>query len=388
MTLWLRWMRALLVAIPALLTLFGVNTGEHAPYVAYALLSLLVLRAAERWPSRRRPLLLLELGLFAWFGYRFPHGVLYLLPFSTLIAAYAGRPGLREAVAWTLIGGMVPLDFLHEHRPELLAPVALLWTAWSGVLYAGSQHDSRRERTEQLYDELAASHEQLELARRRLADYAAQIEEYTRLAERNRIAADIHDDLGHRLIRVKMMSEAALQLIGADPERAGRLVEQMRDQLQDGMEQMRQTVRRLASPEADDARRYALDRLVREAGESMGIDVRFEIAGIPRPLYPSAEWILYQNAQEAITNAVRHGAASVVDVCLQYRPDGVAMIVSNDGKVPDGAVSRGLGLKGMAERVRMAGGSLAVSSEGRFSVTTFLPYAKPINAPKTEQPGG
>lgn len=84
--------------------------------------------------------------------------------------------------------------------------------------------------------------------------------------------------------------------------------------------------------------------------------------------------MLYRNAQEAITNAVRHGGATAVSVELRYGRDEMVMSVSNNGSLPAGELRRGIGLSGMAERVAMLGGNLRVERDGAFRVISDLPY--------------
>jgi signal transduction histidine kinase len=207
-----------------------------------------------------------------------------------------------------------------------------------------------------------------------MLDYAMQVEDYAQAEERGRIAKEIHDDLGHRLIRLKMMMEAVLQLLDREPDRARAMLEQIRGQLEESMDNMRRTVRKLKPPEVGGARTYALDRLIEEAGRDLRIGIQFQVTGRPAPLYPSVEYVLYRNVQEAITNAVRHGGATAVEVELDFRTDAVVMSVANDGALPQSDVRYGLGMRGMQERIELLGGRLLIGSKGRFSVTTILPF--------------
>lgn len=299
--------------------------------------------------------------------------MLFLLLFSTLIAAF--RSPVSKTVRQLLVaaGAAALAAGLHDRELDLIAAIICLWAVTAALLQAMNLFESKHHRVEDLYDALSQSHEELEAARRRLLDYAAQVERHAQAEERSRIARDIHDDLGHRLIRVKMMSEAVLHLFDAHSERARDIVRQMRDQLQDSMELMRRTVRRLEGGSGSEARRYALDRLVAGASADMGIAVSFDIHGMPRPLYPSLELILFKNAQEAITNAVRHGQASAVKVDLAFAADSVSLTVSNNGTLPREPVEWGLGMRGMKERIALLGGKLDWSCVGVFAITTTLP---------------
>jgi len=364
--------RTLLVALPSIISIVHVEAAYYALYTASALLALLLTKAGSMFPKYRNLLLTLELVGFSWFSYSYG-GVLFLLLFSTIIASFRFRPTQMASTAWTIAGLAALLAGLHGRDPEIIFAVAVLWVTTAAILYASNEYEDKHHQIEDLYGALAASHVELDSARQRMQDYALQVEYQAQIEERNRIAKDIHDDLGHRLIRVKMMSEAALHLFDADTARARSTVEQMRDQLQDSMELMRRTVRRLAADGEKDVRQYALDRLVEESAASLGIPVSFLVTGHPRPLYPSMELILFKNAQEAITNAVRHGEATSVAVTLDFVSSYVALTVSNNGSLPDEPIEAGLGMKGMRERIALIGGQMAWQKSDQFSITTTLP---------------
>lgn len=372
MNIMLHRIRSLLVAIPAIITVQTIRTESYAEYTICVLLALLIIKAGVLFPRYAKLLLIVELIGFGWLAHSY-EGIIFLLPFSTLIGVFGKRPNIQACFVWTIGGAAVLVSALHSHDVDITAAVLLLWAVTAFVLYTANQYEDKQHNIEDLYDSLAQSHEELDAARRRMLEYTSQIEIYAQTEERNRIAKDIHDDLGHRLIRVKMMSEAAIQLFDSDTNRARTVVEQIRDQLQDSMERMRRTVRRLSAPDEGDHRRYALDRLVAESGEALGIDVSFEVHGIPRPLYPSMEFILFKNAQEAITNAVRHGEATAVAAVLNFRKDSIALTISNNGVVPDRPIEPGLGMRGMRERIALIGGKLEWQTADRFSMTTIMP---------------
>jgi len=374
MTLLMRWLRHLFIIIPAVATLLLRPLEMSAsPFVICILLALLAARMSEHFPRFTLPIAICELIGYGAMSYEWG-GFLHLLPYSTLIAVFSLTLPPSALILWTAGGLAIQITSMDNRALELKLSDGLLWLLLAAVLIAARQLADRRNRTEQLYDKLANQHEELEATRRRMLDYAAQIELYAQTEERNRIAKDIHDDLGHQLIRVKMMAEAALHLFDADVGRARHTVEQIRDQLQISMERMRHTVRKLSASEAD-SRIYSLEKLVKEASSSLGINVFLSFAGEPRTLYPSLEYVLYRNAQEAITNAVRHGAATEVAIVIDYRKDGTALIVSNDGQIPEGPLTNGIGMRGMIERAALVGGLIDYEwQEGsRFSVTTWLP---------------
>lgn len=372
MNILLNRIRTLLVAVPSVLSIANVAPSHYAIYTVCVLLALLLIRSGSIFPKYRNLSLLAELICFSWLAHSYG-GVLFLLLFSTLIASCRNRPERAASIIWSLAGFVALLSALQDSQQALMLSASLLWITTSAILYAANEYENKQLQIEDLYEALSASHAELDAARRRMHDYAQQVEQQAQIEERNRIAKDIHDDLGHRLIRVKMMSEAALHLFDADADRARLTVEQIRDQLQDSMELMRRTVRRIASDQEKDVRRYALDRLVEESAAAMGIAVSFRVTGHARPIYPSMELILFKNAQEAITNAVRHGRASSVTVDLAFDAAHVALTIANDGIIPNEPIEAGLGMKGMRERIALVGGQIEWERGSRFSITTTLP---------------
>ncbi|MCQ6558194.1 sensor histidine kinase [Paenibacillus mendelii] len=372
MSLLLIWIRHLLLIVPALGTLLTGHVEAQGWFTLQVLIGLLLIRISEIHIPVRRFILPIELIWLSYLAYT-EEGLMFLALYSSLIAIFIYSRKRQLLVMFVLLVGLAQNTVILHRDAELIWMANLIWLTISALLLAYERIAVKQHYAESLYDALARSHEDLEQTRRRMIDYAAQVERFAQAEERNRIAKDIHDDLGHRLIRQKMMMEAALQLLDKQPDKAHAMLGQIRDQMEDSMERMRRTVRRLSPVSDDTSRKYALDRLIEESGRELGIEVTFTIAGQPYPLYPSIEYVLYRNSQEAITNAVRHGGARRVDIILEYRPSDLRLSVANDGLVPDGPIVQGIGFRGMNERIMLVGGQLDVATKPHFTVTTIVP---------------
>ncbi|WP_198402146.1 sensor histidine kinase [Paenibacillus crassostreae] len=237
-----------------------------------------------------------------------------------------------------------------------------------------------RNKTIHLYDELRKKHYELDETRKRLVEFSHQVEAAAQSKERERISRQLHDDIGHRLIRVKMMMEAAIQIIPTDFPRGYEIMLQVRDQVSGSMDDMRNTVKRMR-PTTSLKDEYAIDRLLENIGRETGIHTKLMIEGTPIPLYPSIQIVLYKNVQEALTNAIRHGEATSVEVFIQYGNDELCMFVSNNGPIegiPDpNSRQLGMGLSGMEERTQLIGGTVDIQWEYPYTVVTRLPvYAR------------
>lgn len=227
------------------------------------------------------------------------------------------------------------------------------------------------------YDDLRKKHYELDETRNRLLLFTKQVEGAAQAEERNRISRQLHDDVGHRLIRAKMMMEAALQIIPKDQDKGMTMLLQIRDQLTSGLDEMRAAVRRMKLPE-EVSGIHALGRMLEEVGRETGLRTNLTVEGNPYALYPSQELILYKNAREAVTNALKHGHPESVNIVISYKDREVCMAVSNDGALPETMPSetKGLGLTGMKERCALAGGQLDISLSPFFTITTRLPVVR------------
>jgi two-component system NarL family sensor kinase len=372
MRLLLAWLQHLLIVLPAIATLYVSSIPSPGVYVGYILLALLILRLTVLAPATAYFLLPIQIIGYGWLCNVYG-GLLFFLIYSGLVSAFLYFRKPVEIVVMVILSIVTLNSVVMDNGTLTLWVVNLVWLALTLLLTELYTVNRKQGRFERLYDSLLESHDLLEQERARTLEYARKVEDYAQVEERSRIATELHDDLGHRLIRVKMMTEAVLQLMEHDPLQAKHMLEQVRGQMEESMNNMRYTVRKLQPPDVQNVRRYALPRLIEDAGRDLQIAVSFEITGRPLPLYPSVEYVLYRNAQEAITNAVRHGSATAVEIELYFATDTVTMNITNNGKLPQD-VSYGMGLRGMQERLTMLGGQLSVSVERGFVISTVVPY--------------
>jgi len=200
------------------------------------------------------------------------------------------------------------------------------------------------------------------------------------LAERSRVARDMHDVLAHSLSALALQLEGARLLArdrGADPE-VVEAVERAHHLAAGGLAEARQAIGALRGEELPGPERLAA---LAEAFEEHS-DARCEltITGEPRELASEARLALYRTAQEALTNVRRHSAAERVEIALRYSTDGTTLVVQDFGPGAPVAVGPpatgggGYGLTGMRERAELLGGRLSAepTADG-FRVELWLP---------------
>jgi signal transduction histidine kinase len=211
------------------------------------------------------------------------------------------------------------------------------------------------QREQQLRRDLAEAHEQLR-------DHAAQAERLATAQERNRVARDIHDGLGHSLTVVQMQVKAARAVLHTDPAKADDVLGKAQQQSEEALGAVRRSVRALREPRAAGPLPDALRALADEASAA-GVPTRFDVSGTERPIPDEAREALYRAAQEGLTNVRKHAGADRADLLLDYGDEAVRVEVRDDG-VGTAADARapGFGLVGLRERAALVGGRLHVES--------------------------
>jgi len=186
--------------------------------------------------------------------------------------------------------------------------------------------------------------------------YAGQVERLATVAERNRLARDLHDSLGHHLTAASVQLEKAEAYLHRDEAVSAQAMSDARASVRYALADVRHSVGSLRGGVF--SLRAALAELVR-SDPSVGLRIDGDEHG-----YSSASLLaLYRVAQEALTNARRHAAASRVTMTLELGRVAGRLEVNDDGRgfEPDG-VSGGYGLRGMVERLALVGGGAEVSS--------------------------
>lgn len=259
----------------------------------------------------------------------------------------------------------------HQHAltpAAILGPVIGATVAAAAVLgYQALYRESEQRRG--LIEQLTAARGELATAER-----AAGV-----LAERERLAQEIHDTLAQGLASIQLLLHAAERALPGQPQTAAQHVRHARATAQDNLAEARRFVRALIPPGLDDGSLpAALDRLCQAVAERSGLAVEFQVSGDPAAVPTQREVALLRIAQSALANTVAHAQARNAAVTLTYQQDDVTMEVVDDGKGFDpglqqngshpagagrpGAGDGGFGLAAMRARTQALGGRLSVES--------------------------
>jgi two-component system, NarL family, sensor histidine kinase DesK len=258
--------------------------------------------------------------------------------FVVYASAFAGRvtPPRR---AMSIIAGMIALAGIEAWALSLTPSFWITAAVFSLVVGGVNVHFSELGRTGA-----------------RLRESQAQVQQLVRIAERERIARDLHDLLGHTLTVIALKAELAGKLLAISPERAAAEIREVERVTRDALREVRSAVAGYRSEglPAELARaRLALDT----AG------VRPEYFTLPVTLPADAEAALALAVREAVTNVIRHAGAATCRITLERRGDAVVLEVADDGR--GGAREEGgtgTGLRAMRERLSGLGGQLDIQS--------------------------
>jgi len=208
--------------------------------------------------------------------------------------------------------------------------------------------------------------------------YVAEREFNAVLAERSRIAREIHDTLAQGYVGVSVQLEVLAELLRQRKmEDAGKQLDQTRDYVRHGLADARQSIWALRTQDANETTLPVKLRRMAEAAGGDGLTSRFSLFGAYRPLPVETEREVARVAQEAIQNVKKHAGANELSVQLEYGPEAVALEIRDDGRGgalgPTTESSQGhFGLTGMRERAAAIGATLEVSSAPGAGTTIRL----------------
>ncbi|MBN1261827.1 MAG: sensor histidine kinase [Anaerolineae bacterium] len=267
------------------------------------------------------------------------------------------QPGVVLIGVLTVLESLVATGVQGNLRAALSVGASTL----AGVVFVAvftnvaQREELARKEVERLAAQLAAAND-------RLRAHAVQAEELAMTRERNRMAREIHDGLGHYLTAINMQLKAAQAVLSLDPQQAAGALEKAQHLSGEALADVRRSVGALrASPTKGRSLPEAIAALIGDC-EAEGVFVEFAIRGEVRDLTPQVELTLFRAAQEGLTNARKHAAATRITLTLDFAArDRVRLVALDNGR---GAVETGggFGLVGLRERVQLLGGTTRIQT--------------------------
>lgn len=321
--------------------------------------------------------------------------ILYFVFSAHALAIFPNRAGYL----WVLTFGIITTAFV----------TMATWPTWQygfmnglgatcGYFFMGSAANAQR-RAELAGAESRALLAELQTAHRQLQAYASRAEELAVAQERNRMAREMHDALGHRLTVAAVQLEGAQKLIRRDPEKAIAMVGTVREQVVDGLSELRQTVTALRAPVIEESSLgSALGQLVANFMEASDISVQLQLPEHLPELSPTQQHAFYRAAQESLTNVQRHAHAKQAAITLSFvanpcvanpslatskdaslatTADWLQLSIEDDGCGVADEIEHGFGLHGLDERASAMGGHFQIEKGDALGGLRLI-FAQPI----------
>ena len=233
----------------------------------------------------------------------------------------------------------------------------------------------------QLLLKLNDQNQELSTMNQQLKDYATKVEELAITKERNRVARDVHDTLGQTmtlLITLLQVSNIALQ---NDPLKAQEKLTEALRVAGEGLTELRRSIAGLAPRRlTTDSLIKALDSLFSDYRKS-GMEIEFLVSGLNDILLQDEHsGVIFRICQEALTNSLRHGKASQVDIMIRCCDGWLKLFIIDNG-YGCAQINKGIGLVGMEERITSLQGRIAYGSDGEsgFNIHVEIPLEVAVN---------
>jgi len=300
---------------------------------------------------------------------------LFLIP-PYLAVVYFGNKAGYAIAALAIAAYLVPA-WLHNPHWSLnplsaFLAIAFCFTVVFVVLMARVvclekagriREQASRIRAEELLAEVEHAHQQLQV-------YAERMAELATTEERNRVAREIHDGLGHALMAINVQLEKALVYYDKQPQEALQAMSDAKRVVKEALQDVRHSVRVLRTEQEAFTCTQEITLLVEQLREN-GLGVDFEVTGNEERFSNSTRITLYRVAQEGFTNIQKHAQASRVEVGLSFDAEKARLSIRDNGCGFDAerrlqqkaGTQEGYGLRGIRERIEMVGGTFHLESQ-------------------------
>ncbi|WP_143405214.1 sensor histidine kinase [Eubacterium sp. An3] len=283
------------------------------------------------------------------------------------------------SVYFDVIPLSVYLDYFQSDARALMAGLQNALTSLNTFVFLvymifllWAQLDEK-ERILSLNRQLNEANSELQKANLQLEKYAEEKEQMVATRERNRLAREIHDTLGHALTGIITGTEASIALMDVAPDMAKEQLKVIAEVARQGITDVRRSVKALRP---DALEKYDLEKAIYNIVEDMrnvsNIDIDYQCHTSLNGFNNDEEEIIYRIVQESITNAIRHGHATAISIDISRRYGTLIVRIADNG-VGCADVKKGFGLHHMEERLNLLQGSLHYSGDRGFTIEARIP---------------
>jgi signal transduction histidine kinase len=240
--------------------------------------------------------------------------------------------------------------------------------------YLNSGYKIKSELLKLSFDKERQYSHELELTKVKLMNSSADAAHIAEVNERNRIAREIHDNIGHSIAGVLMLLQASFKLYDRDNGKSKELVEKSIHNLSEGLTLLKNTVYNL-KPNAN----LGIDYILEIVNNFSFCKIDFKYIGNFNNLDAGYVEILGTNIKEALTNASKYSEATLVEILIEINENYLRLYIKDNG-VGCHKIKESLGLSGMRERIKNSGGNISINGEEGFLVVCVIPLKREVGA--------
>lgn len=247
----------------------------------------------------------------------------------------------------------------------------LFHLASSGVIghIIGVKDENERKHISVLDDERRLRY-RLEQAQNELVNSKKEIERFTEIRERNRIAHEIHDNIGHSIAGVIFQLEAAIRIFHKDYEKTEDILKLCSQKLAEALELTRNTVYNIRVD-----KKIGLASIEKVINDYKFCQITFEHSGDFSQVSASNLEILKANIMESLTNASKYSKATSIQIKIDIGRKNIRLYYRDNG-IGCRNISENIGISGMRDRVKNAGGTISIDGNSGFLIVCNLPISK------------
>ncbi len=361
--------------------LYIVTTGSYTVnkivlvisiFIASTSVRLFIMYPNPKYHQMSKIMLLIDLALIYWILLMDISGVSYLFLFVIIGDAVLVHDGPFSA-------GIAVLTYLtyaftlyvQQGYPDMLVFVmelfknSLIFITYYGILFIAKYQIEQRNKLQLTMEDLDRKTRELTRAYEKLKHSSEELEEMTIIEERNRIAREIHDTVGHTLTTVLVEIEAGKRLIDKNNDLAKEKLELAQGQVRNGLDNIRGSVRMLQKGEDVLDVIPSIISLINETMKHTEVQIEYEIEEgieIPQTIGKS----LYRILQEGITNGIKHGKATTFYLkihTIQGENGHDIQLILKDNGIGTDSIIESFGLISIRERISKFGGNVVYYSE-------------------------
>lgn len=336
-----------------------------------------IIYASDKFKSIGKFLILIDLALIYWIVLNDKSGVsqLYLLALVIEAVIY-NEPAYSSIISLISFITFAVSTYIrngytsvYEFIPLIIGSFASFLFVY-GLIFITKYQITQRQKLSKALKEIEVKKLQLENAYEKLKQNSEVLEEVTVLKERNRIAREIHDTVGHTLTTVLIEVEAGKRLISKNPVVAADKLELAQEQLRKGLSDIRKSVKMLQDRGTILEFVPSLESLILETEKHTEVRFKYDIS-IDIKLPEAYEKLIYNTLLESITNGIKHGNSSEFIFYLTIKGDMLYFQFKDNGIGCDNIIP-GFGLTTMRSRVEELGGTFQILSSGKEGCSIIL----------------